>query len=107
MVLIQLLLPTNSPHDVGDGPTALTKTREDLAARFSGLTAYTRAPAVGLWTSPEGHSEKDDVVMVEVVADRFDREWWGAFVETLRERFEQEAIHVRALPIEMLDEAAT
>lgn len=106
MVLIQLLLPTSSPHS-GDGRTPFTKTHEELAARFTGLTAYTRSPAVGLWTSPEGHSEKDDVVMVEVVADRFDREWWGAFVETLRERFDQEAIHVRALPIEMLDDAAT
>jgi hypothetical protein len=41
--------------------------------------------------------------MVEVVAAVFDRPWWRAFAARLANRFGQQAIHVRALPIELLD----
>ena len=63
-----------------------------------------RSPAKGLWTAPDGHREHDDVVMVEVVTETFDRPWWRAYAKTLAERFLQDTIHVRALPIEMPDE---
>ena len=69
--------------------------------------AYLRSPAKGLWTAPDGHTEQDDVVMVEVVADTFDRAWWRTYAATLAERFRQESIHVRALPVELLDEATS
>jgi hypothetical protein len=41
--------------------------------------------------------------MVEVVTPEFDRGWWHAYVATLAERFEQEAIHLRAVQVDMLD----
>ena len=101
MVLIQLLLPTSAG---ADGLTPLADTRRELAARFSGLTAYLRSPAKGLWTAPDGHTEQDDVVMVEVVTETFDRAWWRTYAATLAARFGQESIHVRAVPVDMLDE---
>jgi hypothetical protein len=103
MVLIQLLLPTNGAA-AADGLGPLAQTRRELAERFSGLTAYLRSPAKGLWTAPDGHTEQDDVVMVEVVTETFDRAWWRAYVATLAARFEQESIHVRAVPVDLLDE---
>ena len=45
--------------------------------------------------------------MVEVVADLFDRAWWRTYAATLATRFRQESVHVRALPVELLDEAAS
>jgi hypothetical protein len=45
--------------------------------------------------------------MVEVVADTFDRPWWRDYSARLARRFAQDAIHVRAMPIEVLDSAAT
>ena len=54
--------------------------------------------------SPEGQTEADDVVMVEVVTRTFERSWWRTYAATLARRFEQDTIHVRALPIEMPDE---
>ena len=107
MVLIQLLLPTTGPPAPADPLTPLAQTRAELAFHFTGVTAYVRSPAKGLWTSPDGRTEQDDLVMVEVVTETFDRDWWRAYVATLRQRFQQDAIHVRALPIEMLDEAAS
>ena len=103
MVLIQLLLPTKRA-DGGDSMTSLADTRRELAARFDGLTAYVRSPAKGVWTSPDGRTETDDVVMVEVVTTEFDRPWWRTYAATLARRFDQEAIHVRALPVEVPDE---
>ena len=112
MVLIQLLLPTRvSDGDgalrrrrIADTMAALADTRQELTDTFDGLTAYLRSPATGLWTSPDGHREQDDVVMVEVVADRFDQTWWRRYVALLAKRFGQDEIHVRALGIQMLDE---
>ena len=103
MVLIQLLLPTGG--NGGDRAIfALAETRRELVEKFKGVTAYARAPAKGLWTAPDGHTEADDVVMVEVVTDTFDRKWWRAYGAKLAQRFAQDTIHVRALPVEMPDE---
>jgi len=103
MVLIQLLLPTSGAAGA-DGLAPLAETRRELVDRFNGLTAYLRSPAKGLWTAPDGHTEQDEVIMVEVVTDTFDRAWWRTYVATLAERFGQQSIHLRAIPVEMLDE---
>ena len=105
MVLIQLLLPTTGAAN-GDAMTRLAQTRKELLEQFDGVTAYVRSPAKGAWTAPGGHTETDDVVMVEVVCDEFDRVWWRRYAQTLAQRFQQETIHVRAMTIELLDDAA-
>src|SRR5690606_33076402 len=105
MVLVQLLLPM--PKAAGsDVMTALAETRHELADRFGGLTAYVRSPARGVWTAPDGHTESDDMVMVEVVTETFDREWWRTYTSALAIRFRQDSIHVRAMPVVLLDEEA-
>ena len=103
MVLIQVLLPTSGAARA-DGLKPLAETRRELAERFNGLTAYLRSPAKGLWTAPDGRTEQDDDVMVEVVTDKFDRAWWRNYAATRAERFGQESIHLRAVPVELLDE---
>lgn len=103
MVLVQLLLPMNGAAG-SDRLLPLAQTRRELTERFNGLTAYVRSPAKGWWTAPDGQTEQDDVVMVEVVTDTFERTWWRAYATTLAERFGQDSIHVRALAVEMLDE---
>ena len=99
MFLIQILLP-HSPSDVPDNRFA--RTRMELVNAFEGVTAFVRSPAVGLWTAPDGEVERDDVIMVEVVVDAFDREWWRAYERTLAARFRQKVIHIRALSVEVV-----
>jgi len=106
MVLIQLLLPTPSVAGSDAMAAALAVTRRELAKTFTGVTAYVRSPAKGLWTAPDGHTEADDVVMVEVVTKTFDRQWWRTYAATLAQRFRQDTVHVRAMPVELLDEEA-
>lgn len=104
MYLIQLLLPLLEPAASPVDEDPVTSTREELVRTFGGLTAYVQTPASGVWTAPDGVRERDRVVLVEVVAERFDRAWWQAFAARLRSRFDQEEIHIRALGIELLSD---
>lgn len=103
MYLIQILLPVAVPDQPGMVVTAaLAETRRELTERFGGSTAYLRSPAKGLWTAPDGEVEQDEVVMVEVVADQLDREWWQQYAAILAQRFHQQVIHARAIPMDAL-----
>jgi hypothetical protein len=42
--------------------------------------------------------------MVEIVTETFDRAWWRTYAAMLAARFHQESIHVRAVPVDMVDE---
>ncbi len=99
MYLVQILLPRVTGDDAAQD-ARFARTRSELVAKFEGVTAYVRSSAVGLWTAPDGRVERDEVVMVEVLADEFDRDWWRDYERPLDARFVQEEIHVRALPAE-------
>ncbi len=103
MVLVQLLLPVATSPTADDG-ALIRETRHELTERFHGLTAYVRSPAKGSWTAPDGRTEVDDVVMVEVVTRTFNRAWWRTYAATLATRFKQDRIHLRAMPVELLEE---
>lgn len=101
MHLIQILLPTQHRDGRDVGAAAFAQVRDELAERFGGVTAYTRSPATGLWKSG-AEVERDQVVMVEVVVDVFDRDWWARYRESLEDRFGQEEVHARAIAIERI-----
>lgn len=100
--LVQMLLPladkngTPFPHEL------FAVTRLELAERFGGVTAYMRSPARGLWKDDDGRIERDDIVIFEVMVEELNREWWRALRESLRQRFEQDELIVRALDIDVL-----
>jgi hypothetical protein len=41
-------------------------------------------------------------VMVEVVVEVFDRDWWAGYREQLEQRFGQEEVHARVLAMEQI-----
>lgn len=99
MVLVQILLPQTDPDGEPLG-AAVSTTRSELVEKFGGMTAYLRSAAIGAWVNPEGQVERDAVVMVEVVAEAFDRPWWRDYRRLLEERFRQREVLIRALAIE-------
>jgi hypothetical protein len=100
--LIQILLPLHF-CDGSEVPAELfSQVRAELTERFGGVTAYSRSPATGLWKRTGADVERDQVIMVEVVSDSFDRGWWTRYREQLEQRFGQEEVHARALAIERL-----
>ena len=102
MHLIEILLPLrdNDGRRFEDGLHA--RVRAELVERFGGLTAFTRAPAEGLWERAKGERARDEIVIFEVMTDELDRAWWRGYRETLERRFRQEEIVVRAREVEQL-----
>ena len=101
MHLVQLLLPLRDDSGRPFDAAHYAAVRGELAGRFGGLTAYTRAPAEGVWQGPDGRA-RDDVVVYEVMADQLDRNWWRGLRAALERRFAQDEIVVRAHPVERL-----
>jgi hypothetical protein len=99
--IVQILLPLTANRQPPQQQELFASVRELLTNRFGGLTAYTRSPAEGLWKD-DGATERDDVVIFEVMVDELDREWWSGYRPELEALFEQELIVVRAHKIEML-----
>ena len=100
--LVQLLLPLYDNDGHAFPPAHYAAVRRTLTDQFSGLTAYTRAPAQGLWTESDGPPKRDDIVVYEVMADALDRGWWAEFRRALEQRFAQEELVIRALRAERL-----
>lgn len=106
MHLVHLLLPLYA-QDGGRLPQAVfAAVRQELVDRFGGLTAYSRAPARGLWADDDDGAgerlEHDDIVVYEVMVERLDRAWWKAYREELTRRFAQKELVIRAQRIERL-----
>ena len=100
--LIQILLPIHFCDGSNVPAELFWQVRAELTERFGGVTAYSRSPATGLWKRTEAEIERDQVIMIEVVADVFDREWWSQYRERLEQRFGQEEVHARALTVERI-----
>ena len=101
MHLVQLLLPLRD-HDGKPFPrTFYRQVREVLTDLFGGLTAYTRAPAEGLWDDGDTVAH-DDIVVYEVMVPELDAAWWREYRSHLEKQFEQDELVIRSTPIERL-----
>jgi hypothetical protein len=99
--LVQILLPIYDNHGSKFGSDVYGHVRSELTRRFGGLTAYTRAPAEGLWESGD-EVKRDDIVVLEVMVPVLDREWWRVYRKQLERLFRQDQIVVRAQDYEVL-----
>lgn len=111
MHLIQILLPMFDNLGQALPKASFDEVKQELVERFRGLTAYTQAPASGLWVQDGDRDEaggqgkqvvKDQLVIYEVMANELDRTWWSAYRAALAQRFGQQALVVRAQTIDML-----
>lgn len=102
MHLIQVLLPLYDNAGAALPRDLFRAVAGELTERFGGLTAYTRAPAQGLWKEDDRTTARDDIVVYEVMADRLDRAWWRDYRAGLEARFRQEEVVVRAQAVERL-----
>ena len=102
MFLIQLLLPIRRESGAPFPRARYDGLAQELTERFGGVTAYTRAPAAGLWEEPSGEKVRDDVVVFEVMADALDTTWWASFRQRLEAQFQQQEMVIRAHEIRRL-----
>jgi hypothetical protein len=102
MHLIQILLPLFDNEGTAIPQLHFRRVSQELADRFGGLTAFTRAPAEGQWKYDSAGTTHDEIVIFEVMAKELDRPWWAGYRQELERRFRQEEIIVRAQDIEQL-----
>ena len=97
--LVQLLLPVYANDGARFARSLYREVARELTERFGGVTAYSRAPARGFWEEGPGRTERDDIVVYEVMVDALDAGWWREYRGTLEKRFAQDELVVRALPM--------
>ena len=98
--LIQLLLPAIVAQP-DDSPRPVARTRREQVEAFGGLTRRCGRPPRASETSAEGGRERDEVVTAEVAAEPSERGGWREDSDRLAPRFAQDAIHVRALQVDL------
>jgi hypothetical protein len=99
--LIQILLPITDNYGRRFDPTLFDEIERGLTERFGGVTAFARSPARGRWQDG-GKTQQDEVVVLEVMTEAFDPEWWRRFRSNLEQRLLQEAIIMRAQDVEVI-----
>lgn len=102
MHLVQLLLPVCDNAGRPFAPCLYEEIRRALTTRFGGVTAYARAPAHGSFADQSGRVTSDDIVVLEVMCSALDRDFWERYRAELTERFAQDDLVIRALPMERL-----
>jgi hypothetical protein len=102
MHLIQILLPLYDNEGREFAHDIYREIGDELVARFSGLTAFMRAPAEGLWAPHGNETKRDEIVTFEVMASEIDEKWWSEYRKMLEKRLRQESIVIRSYAIRLL-----
>jgi hypothetical protein len=102
MHLIQIFLPVRDEQGHPFPAAHYLDVRQALTQKFGGMTAFTRAPAEGLWKSNENTVTKDDMVIFEVMLKTLDKQWWRHYKKMLEEMFSQDALIIRIQDIELI-----
>jgi hypothetical protein len=101
MKLVQILLPVADNSGRPFDRSIFDALERSLTDRFGGVTAYARSPARGRWRDGD-ETQQDDVIVVEVMTDSLDRDWWRKFRADLERRLSQKTILVRVQEVEAL-----
>ena len=103
MHLVQILLPLYDNEGTAVPQLEFRRVSSEIAHKFGGLTAFTRAPAEGVWKeSDAAHPKHDEIVVFEVMTAVLDRTWWEEYRRDLERRFRQGEVVIRAQAIEQL-----
>jgi hypothetical protein len=99
--LIQILLPVRDNRGRRLPRRLYTRTQRELTEKFKGLTAYSRAPAEGLW-KPRGSTKREEIVVYEVMSANLEKQWWKGYRDRLEQEFRQEEVIIRAHEVQVL-----
>jgi hypothetical protein len=101
MVLIQILLPMKDENAKPFPMSFYDGLAEELTPKFGGVTGFMRAPAEGRWRN-DGETERDEIIVLEVMAGDLDRSFWSALRSRLMRQLRQDDILIRCQPAEIL-----
>ena len=99
---VEILLPLADEAGGRRPRGAFDALKARLVETFGGLTAFTRAPAEGLWDGPGEGVDQDQIVIFEIMAGELDAPWWAGLRAELERDFGQEEVVIRAHEIRRL-----
>jgi hypothetical protein len=102
MFLVQILWPLYAPAGHPFPHEYLEAVHDTLMQRYGGVTAYTRAPAAGVWKADAHRTVRDDIIVLEVMVETLSTDWWAEFKHQWQARLGQEYLVVRAQEIQLL-----
>jgi hypothetical protein len=102
MYLIQILLPLNDKEGRPHKRQLFRNVAGELTEHFGGLTAHTRAPAEGLWKDDGSRTDKDEIVIYEVMTEELAEGWWTKYRLGVEKRFHPKHVIVRAQEVRLL-----
>jgi hypothetical protein len=100
--LVEIFLPVNDNEGHKHPLDLFFRVRQELVARFGGLTAFTRNPAKGIWEGQCDGRREDELIIYEVMVQTLDQRWWRDYKSELEARFRQVEVIVRASPMDLL-----
>ena len=101
--LVQILLPKVDGRGVPVPASKLQCLAQELAELFGGVTSYLRAPAEGLWQpQDDAPSERDDIVVLEVMVEHLEPDFWRPLKARLEADLAQSEIVIRAQAVDLL-----
>lgn len=86
MQLVEILLPLDDNDGRSFDASLFAQAHTELTDRFGGVTSFGRSPAHGV-TNDTGKPVHDEIVIVEVMTDKLERDWWDAYRRDLESRF--------------------
>jgi len=95
--LIQIFLPSN----VDGARHKIETVEQQLLDRFGGVTLNINTPAKGIWERG-ADVERDNIIVVAVMAEKLDRDWWRNYRQQLQRTFDQEEILIIATQVDQL-----
>jgi hypothetical protein len=101
MHLIELFLPLNDNEGHRFPSRQFEGVRKQLIGRFKGLTVFSRSPAEGLSTD-NGKTIDDEIIVLEVLSDTLDVDWWKQYKTELERTFRQDEILIRATVVTVI-----
>ena len=101
MFLVQILLPVFDNAERRIAQREFHAVKEELTAKFEGLTAYSRSTADGFWGKGKA-TKRDEIVIYEVMVPSIRKKWWRKYRAKLEKRFRQDVILIRSQEVEAL-----
>jgi hypothetical protein len=99
--LVQIFLPLYDNAGKRFPASLYARERERLVDRFGGMTAHAQAPVRGLWKAG-AKTNRDELVIFEVMVRKVDRRWWSHYRHQLEKRFRQKELLVRSQEVKII-----
>lgn len=94
-ILFEIFLPIKDNRGKTFSTTNFDKLQKVLTEKFGGVTIHKRSPVKGIWSNPDSKNEKDELIIIEVMASNTDKLFWSQLKKKLEKQFNQDEILIR------------